>query len=67
MEDNDNTNWIFTREAIDISGYASEHLRWLLRTKAVRAKRFGPVWQVDKDSLLEYMRKQGRDSPTTRG
>lgn len=48
-------DWITTQEAAQISGYHAEHIRELLRENRVRAQKFGPVWQIDRASLLAYV------------
>lgn len=50
-------DWITTAEAAAISGYHPDHIRELLREGRVKARKFGQVWQVDRVSLLAYVRK----------
>lgn len=49
--------WITTAEAAKISGYHPDHVRELLRAEKVKARKFGEVWQVDRTSLLRYIRE----------
>ena len=49
--------WITTKQAAEVSGYHPEHLRELIREGKVKARKFGIVWQVDRASLLAYLRK----------
>ncbi|MBI3242330.1 MAG: helix-turn-helix domain-containing protein [Chloroflexi bacterium] len=49
--------WITTKQAAELSGYHPEHLRELIRGGKVKARKFGIVWQVDRASLLAYLRK----------
>jgi excisionase family DNA binding protein len=49
--------WITTAEAAKISGYHAEHIRKLIKSDRVKARKFGQVWQVDRASLLAYVRK----------
>jgi hypothetical protein len=49
------SRWITTTEAIAISGYHRVYLYELIRTKKVKARKFGTLWQVDHDSLLIYI------------
>jgi excisionase family DNA binding protein len=49
--------WITTKQAAELSGYHPEHLRELIREGKVKARKFGIVWQVDRVSLLAYLRK----------
>ncbi len=47
--------WITTAEAAEISNYHPETIRDLVREGRVKGQKFGPVWQVSKTSLLEYL------------
>ena len=47
--------WITTSEAAKISNYHPETIRELVREGKVEGQKFGPVWQVSKQSLLEYL------------
>jgi len=47
--------WITTAEAAKISNYHPETIRELVREGRVKGQKFGPVWQVSKPSLLEYL------------
>ncbi len=49
--------WITVREAARLSGYHIEHIRRLTRTREVKARKFATVWQVNRQSLLEYLTK----------
>ena len=49
------SQWITTTEALTISGYHRVYLYELIRTKKVKARKFGTVWQVDHNSLLAYV------------
>ncbi len=48
--------WITTREASQLSGYHLRHIQHLIRTKKIKARKFGALWQVDRASLLAYLR-----------
>jgi hypothetical protein len=50
-----NEDWIPTSEATNISGYNAEHLRRLMRSGVIKARKFGSVWQVSKKSLKQYL------------
>lgn len=50
-------DWITTQEAVRLSGYNPDHLRRLIRAGEVKAQKFGILWQVDRLSLLAYVRK----------
>lgn len=49
--------WITTMEAASLSQYHPEHIRELARENKIEARKFGPVWQVKKESLLFYLQK----------
>lgn len=50
-------DWITTAEACKLSGYSGYHIRYLVNTGKVKAQKFGEVWQIDRASLLAYMKK----------
>ena len=50
------SDWITTEEAAKISGYHLDHLRRLIRSGRIFGRKFGPVWQVDRDSLIRYLK-----------
>lgn len=50
-------DWITTSEAAELSSYSRKHVIRLIESKLVKGKRFGPIWQVDRVSLLAYVRK----------
>lgn len=47
--------WITTLEAVKLSGYHPDTIRELLRGEKILGQKFGPVWQVNKSSLIEFM------------
>ena len=47
---------ITVEEAAQRSGYNPEYIRRLARTGKIKAKKFGVVWQVSLESLMEYLR-----------
>ncbi len=51
------TEWISVTEAANLSGYHPEHLRELIREGRVKARKVVTVWQIDRVSLLAYVRK----------
>jgi hypothetical protein len=59
--------WITTAEAARISGYHSVHLLRLFRAKTINAQKFGIVWQVDRASLLAYVRSAKKSEDKRRG
>lgn len=50
-------NWITTKEAAEISGYHPKHIPRLIKLGKIEGRRFGQVWQVNRVSLLAYMRQ----------
>lgn len=44
-------------EAAKLSGYHPERIRELIRDKKITAFKFSIVWQVDRQSLLDYLTK----------
>jgi excisionase family DNA binding protein len=49
-------DWITTSEAAELSGYHPERIRELIRDGRVTARKFGPIWQVNRASLLAYIK-----------
>ena len=52
--------WITTAEARFLTGYNAEHIRRLVRSGKVKAKKWGKEWMVEKNSLLAYLESEGR-------
>ena len=50
-----NSEWITVDEAVELTGYNEEHITRLCRQGKVKARKYVIVWQVNKDSLLDYM------------
>ena len=44
-------------EAAKLSGYHPERIRELIRENKITAYKFSIVWQVDRQSLLDYVAK----------
>jgi excisionase family DNA binding protein len=59
--------WLTTDQAADFSGYHVIHLRRLIRAKKIKGRKFGPVWQVNKASLNEYIRAANKSGDKRRG
>lgn len=49
-------DWITTSESAGLSGYTPEHVRRLVESGKVKGRKFGIVWQVDRASLLAYVK-----------
>jgi len=60
-------DWITTAEAARLSGYNPIYLRGLIRDGKVKAHKFGIVWQVDRASLLAYIRAAEKSGDKRRG
>jgi len=50
-----NNDWLTVQDAAKLSGYRADHLRELIRNGKVDARKFGPIWAVNRQSLLSYM------------
>jgi hypothetical protein len=49
--------WISVTEAVRLSAYEADYIRKLIRSGKVKARKIITVWQVDRASLLSYIRK----------
>ena len=49
--------WLTTIQAAALVSFHPDHVRRLIRGGLVKAEKFGPVWKVDRQSLLAYVRK----------
>ena len=49
--------WITTKEAAKIGGYHPKYIPYLIKSGKINARKFGDVWQIDRASLLAYIRK----------
>jgi excisionase family DNA binding protein len=61
------SDWITTTEAIRLTGYNAEYIRRLVRSKKIEAQKFGTLWQIDRKSLLSYLRTSRRSADKRRG
>lgn len=59
--------WITTQEAAELSDYNPTYLRWLIRQGKLVARKFGPVWQVNRKSLLAYLKAAEQSADKRRG
>lgn len=59
--------WITSKEAAELSGYHPEYLRELVRTNKVDGRKFGIVWQINKQSLLTYLKDSTESEDGRRG
>lgn len=60
-------DWITTQEAVELTGYNPDHLRELIRSGRIRAKKFGQVWQVSRTDVLAYLKAAGKSEDKRRG
>ena len=58
--------WITTSEALALTGYNAEHIRRLVRSEKVKARKWGKEWMVDRESLLAYLKTEGRGPRNSR-
>ena len=57
MSENKIEDWLPVEEAAQISGYHPNHIRRLVRAKAIRGQKWGKVaWMISRQSLLDYMK-----------
>ena len=59
--------WITTEQAAELSGYHVIYLLDLLRSGKVKGRKFGPIWQVSRASLLEYVNEAKKSEDKRRG
>lgn len=59
--------WITTAEATELSGYDREYIRRLMRNKKVNARKFGTIWQINRESLLQYLKDSKSTTDQRRG
>jgi hypothetical protein len=60
-------DWITTREAVEISGYHPVYLYELLRSNKIKARKFGPVWQVSRSGLSAFIKASKESKDKRRG
>ncbi|MCA9942040.1 MAG: helix-turn-helix domain-containing protein [Anaerolineales bacterium] len=53
-------DWLTTQQAADLSGYHPNHLRRLLRAHEIKGRKWGQAWQIEKQSLKDYLDKAGK-------
>lgn len=51
------SDWISITEAAELTGYHPEYLRQLVRDGKIQVSRKGPMFWVDRQSLLVYLRQ----------
>ena len=53
---NSSDEWLTVQEAAKLTGYHAEYLRIMIREGKITARKFGPVWAINKASLLTYLK-----------
>lgn len=53
---NSGDEWLTVQEAAKLTGYHAEYLRIMIREGKITARKFGPVWAINKASLLTYLK-----------
>jgi len=53
-------DWITTKEAVKLSGYHPAYLRQVIRSGKIKAQKFSEVWQIDRGSLLAFVKMMGK-------
>jgi len=48
--------WLTTFEAAQLANYDPDYIRKLIRAKKIKARKWGWSWQVDRESLMEYVK-----------
>ena len=59
--------WLTVQEAATLTGYHAEYLRLLIREGKIVARKFGPVWAIEKASLLSYLKAAEKSSDRRHG
>jgi excisionase family DNA binding protein len=60
-------DWITTQEAAELSGYHPTYLRLLIREGHIPARKFGPLWQVSRKGLQDYLKAAEQSGDKRRG
>jgi excisionase family DNA binding protein len=49
--------WLTINQAAELSGYHPDHIRRIVRKGEIEARKFGPVWAVNHESLISYVHR----------
>ncbi|OQY99605.1 MAG: hypothetical protein B6D41_00850 [Chloroflexi bacterium UTCFX4] len=49
--------WLSVKEAAELAGYHIQHIRLLIRKGEIKAKKIVIVWQVNRASLMAYLKR----------
>ncbi len=60
-------DWLTVTQASELSGYHRVYLTDLIRSGKIEARKFGPIWQVNKSALLAYIREAKKSKDGRRG
>lgn len=55
--------WLTTAEAARLTGYNLEYIRRLVRTKKVRAEKWGRDWMISRASIKGYSEQEPLRGP----
>jgi excisionase family DNA binding protein len=55
--------WITTREAAELIGVTPNQVRHLARNDTIKARKFGHVWMINRDSAKAYAASDHRPGP----
>lgn len=63
-------DWLTVIEAADLAGYHPNHIRRLIRSGEIKARKWGQLaWMVGRESLVSYLKlsesRGGRRGPKT--
>ena len=50
-------DWITTTEAVTLSGYHVNYIRFLIKSGKVKGQKWGQQWQVSRSSLFAHIAK----------
>lgn len=50
-------DWLSVKEAAELAGYHVQHIRLLIRKGEIKAKKIVIVWQVNRVSLMAYLKR----------
>jgi excisionase family DNA binding protein len=50
-------------EAVKLSGYSRSHLAELARQGLIKGRMVGPIWLIDRASLVAYMQASHKPGP----
>ena len=59
--------WLTTDQAAELSGYHPTYLRWLIRQGEIPARKFGPLWQVNRAGLIAFLDAAKQSGDKRRG